>query len=215
MSQAKFSANKAVVLLSGGVDSTTLLYATERNGSLGGAVMCDYGQPAARRELDCALKVVVEWELTHAKLQRHVCVLPVDSSVMRAGVGASGPRVLPGRNLLLVATAAMWAVRWGCWEVLIGATADDHTAYADCRAEWLLHLSAVMHAACGVYVSAPFSTLTKREVVALAKDLNVPLGRTWSCYEPTQTGKQCGMCAACNETRKAGVPIAVPRAQIA
>ena len=99
----------------------------------------------------------------------------------------------PGRNLVLLSLAAALAQQVGAGEVMIGANADDHEGYPDCRPAFF----AAAAPALGVRVVAPLVELTKPEVGRMARELAVPWRETWSCYFPRAKGEPCERCDAC------------------
>lgn len=181
-----------VVLLSGGLDSTTLAHLAMRDGRLAFVLSFYYGQPAAMWEGHAA----GEWARKHGITRNVVTVEYPDTTPMELGEGVKGPRVLPGRNLLLCSYGVAWAAAWGAKEVWIGACADDYANYPDCRGQFLADLSRASEAY-GVTVRAPFLSYTKAGIVALARELGVDIDATWSCYEPGRSEKPCGKCNAC------------------
>jgi 7-cyano-7-deazaguanine synthase len=123
------------------------------------------------------------------------------------GPTAGAPTVVPGRNLLLVSLAVTEAISEGAGVVRFAAHDGDHAVYPDCRATFVEPLSEATTAAYGVGVSAPFLRMSRREVVALGRELAVPFDLTWSCYDPQGLdehrsllgpfGRPCGVCGAC------------------
>jgi len=118
-------------------------------------------------------------------------------------IGEAGPRVVPARNAMLAALAASRAVMMGARTVWLGATADDHADYPDCRPAWIDAMSRTLELAYGVSLAAPFGHLVKRQVAAKATEWGVPLHDSWSCYTPGDDGGVCGTCNACVSTAAA------------
>lgn len=192
-----------LVLLSGGLDSTTLAAMAHAEGRLRAVLFVDYHQ-ANRHHED---RSTYSWCKDNG-VERHIFTLGGWSSVsetnlslrslssaLHVGVGEPGPRVVPNRNMILVAGAIHYAASMGCTEVWIGPTADDQENYADCRPEWVAAANE-MASFWGISVVAPFVGKYKREVVALARQLNVDIAATWSCYQPSGL-EPCGTCNAC------------------
>ena len=178
----------SIILLSGGIDSATIAWSLR--GTHTNALFVDYHQPAGFHELRAATGIAKECGLRLWKMATHVGQL----QHMCDGPGVRGPRVVPGRNALLLSIAASFLPQGGT--VYIGATADDAKEYSDCRPEFLEALNTAFVAAYGVKVVAPLLTSTKLEVVAsLPRDI---VTMTWSCYAP-RDGQQCGECDACLE----------------
>lgn len=215
----------AVVLLSGGMDSSVLLHHVAK--TLGRrpvhAVSCDYGQRHAR-ELECAA-----WQALAAGAGRHR-VLDVSflgdlvksgTSLVRGGAEVPDlvriaesdreqpPTYVPNRNMLLLAMAAAYAEAHGIADVYYGAQAQDEYGYWDCTAEFVERLNQVLalNRRTPVVVHAPFAAMRKAESLRLGLELGVDYAHTWSCYRGG--GKACGTCPTCverlNAFREAGV----------
>lgn len=208
-----------LVLLSGGMDSTTALARAVDEGTAGGTISVDYGQ-RHRKELDAAKLVAEFYGLPNL-------VLDLTSwGRLLGGSSLTDPSVevphghyadpsmaltvVPNRNatLLMAAAGVAWAL--GLERVVTAVHAGDHPVYPDCRPEFL---DAARHAMelgteKRVTLYAPFVTWTKTEIAAEGYRLKAPLGLTWSCYEGR--GVHCGQCGTCTERieafRDAGVP---------
>ncbi len=192
--------SKIVVLMSGGIDSTTLCHLAMGLDRLHSAICFDYRQPAARQER----WAVSSWAALHYVDVHYINVtIPGTRDHMALGPGEDGLRVLPGRNMILLAHACNYAVVSGADTVWYGATKDDR-AYPDCRPEWLRAFNAMATAGSGVAVEAPYIDKTKADVVRAARALDVDLGATWSCYDPLE-GMPCGGCHSCKERAAARV----------
>ena len=187
-----------VVLCSGGVDSSVLVARAANAGRLAGLVFANYGQPAA----------LMEWRAFQAihkgigrdAMGHEVPMTTTYCRAMRDPAGHSGARVVPVRNLIMVAHAANFAVRIEAAEVWIGAIADDAAEYHDCRSEWMDLVSGAL-AGDGVRLVAPLVNMSKREVVDEARALGV-LDTAWSCYTPI-AGKPCMSCNSCRSRIRA------------
>jgi len=186
---------RVVVLMSGGVDSTMLAEIAYRDGKLGAVLFIDYGHPAAEQER----RVVRRWanERLVQVIELPCEISGVDAS-MRTGVGTDGLRILPGRNLILVAHAVNIAKSRGYTDVWLGANADDEP-YPDCRPAWVDALNTLTEADTGIKVTAPMVQRSKADIIKKAKALGVDLEQTWSCYQPTDEGKPCKTCHSCCE----------------
>lgn len=202
---------KAVVLLSGGIDSAVLL-AHVRNAGGGAvhAVSVDYGQ-RHRRELWSAFQIARYYGATHNVVPIPPGVLSGSTLTGCAGPTAGPATVVPGRNLMLVSLAVAEAVRQGAGAVYAAAHGGDHDVYPDCRPAFVDNLDAAVQAGYGVSVEAPFLGMSKAAVVARGRELLVPFDLTWSCYDPRgydplapASGVPCGVCGACVGRKGAG-----------
>lgn len=180
----------SLVLLSGGVDSAAVA-------TLGAshALFIGYGQPVVRQEGVASRRVARRLGISYST----VSVVGLDTSAMHAKAGA-GPRVVPGRNAVLLTVAAARAAALGLDTVRIGAIADDHADYADCRPAFFKALSEVLHATYGVSIEAPLVSHAKVRAVELCLRSGV-LDLTWSCY--VHGAKPCGMCNSCVSRKNA------------
>lgn len=184
-----------VVLLSGGLDSTVVAASALAAGSLRACLCVRYGQPHMEAEMMAARKWCADNDVERVLLD----VSMPQVEVMHTGIGAAGPRVMPGRNLVFIAHAVQYAAAVGASEVHLGACADDHDDYADCRPAFVQG-AAQLASAYGVDVVAPYLYLRKRDIVRIARGLDVDISATWSCYEPRSVGlgfEPCGTCNAC------------------
>lgn len=199
---------KYVVLLSGGIDSSVLLADLVNRGHDCVALTLNYGQTHVR-EVQSAMAIA-----KHFDTPIHVHVLPrvFDGSSSALLSGSEIPEThadsidstyVPGRNIVMLATAAATADAIGSPAVFMGATVEDAAGYPDCRPRFLAAMSdaTFFGTKSGVMVYAPFASMPKSDVVALGRELGVPLDQTWSCYRRGTT--QCGRCGACELRQKA------------
>jgi len=192
---------RALLLLSGGLDSITVGAMAHARGELVAALIVDYGQPHARWEIPRA----VDWCAARGVRALHASLpLPGVREAMSIGTGVFGPRVVPGRNLTLIAVAISRAVEVGASVVLVGCNADDAADYPDCREAFILALDEMACAAYGVRVKAPLVGCSKAQVGELARLHGVRSDEAWSCYQPVGPGP-CGTCNACIARARAGV----------
>ena len=214
---------KAVVLLSGGLDSSVLLhYVKQRLGvDTVHALSFDYGQRHAV-ELDCAA-----WQATQAGA-RHAIVplsflgpmLAPGSTLLAAGAPVPDladlsseqltqpPTYVPHRNLLLLSLAAAYAEANGISDVYYGAQAQDEYGYWDCTQEFLTRINAVLalNRATPVLIHAPFVSNDKAANIALGSSLGVDFAHTWTCYrggDGQTEPRPCGTCPSCVERLQA------------
>lgn len=181
---------KAAVLLSGGVDSATVLALLHRYGQAKLALGFDYGQPH-KIELEYASRLAydagVPFELVHI-----------------ARIGKTDDVVFAGRNAVLLSTAASIASSSGLDAIAIGSNLSDYQRFPDCRPGFIESMDSALSQAYGISVHAPVLRMAKSTVVRLARELGVNLDRTWSCYSPNTLSQPCGQCLACITRKEAG-----------
>lgn len=191
---------RSLVLLSGGIDSAVALAQTGADLALS----VNYGQ-THRRELDAARAIAkycgVEYhELDVAAALDIPCALTGRGAIPEAHAEEPDATFVPGRNLVLLSLGTAWANAWGYSAVVIGANADDHNGYPDCRPQFLEALSAAAQSGYGVAIWSPLVRMTKRQVVERGRELGVPLNLTWSCYRgESQPCHRCGACQTRDE----------------
>lgn len=179
-----------VVMLSGGVDSAAL-FAVHRDRPIVAACWVGYGQPAYTKE-QCAARDVA----ARAGVPLHVVqLIGAPLGDMAAAPGATGPRVVPGRNAMLASHGVSLAASIGADEVWLGCIREDDADYPDCRPEFWRLFSSATEAAYGVRVAVPLVNVGKAGAVELAASLGL-LDLTWSCYTPVQNAP-CGTCNSC------------------
>ncbi len=199
---------KAVVLLSGGLDSSTALAQAVRQGNDCVALTFLYGQNHAARESEAAGRIAA-----HYGVPQRVVELPdLFGGSALTGTGdlperpAESPdaSVVPGRNLMMVAAGAAYADGIGAGAVVFAANKDDEAGYADCRKDFVLPLRDAVQAGTAhrVWLHTPFLHSTKAEVVQSAMLLGMPIALTWSCYRGG--AEPCGRCGACLVRAAAG-----------
>ncbi len=203
---------KCLVLLSGGVDSTTALYWACREHEPLAALSFRYGSNHEERELACA-------EFQARALGIPHCVVDISplaahlSSALLSGAAAipSGDygeenmraTVVPFRNGIFLSVAAGIAESRGAKGVVIAAHAGDHAIYPDCREPFMRAMEQAMKQGSyeGVQLLRPFIAMSKIQIVKLGAQLNVDFSRTYSCYCGGE--KHCGRCGTCRERREA------------
>lgn len=204
-----------MVLLSGGLDSTTVLALAKRDGYSPYAMTFRYGQrhsveiEAARRvaqAMGVAKHVVVDIDLRQwggSALTADVEV-PKDRDVDHA-VDEIPVTYVPARNTIFMSFALAWAEVLGADAIFIGVNALDYSGYPDCRPEYVTAFEAMANlaTAAGVQgtqrlrIHAPLQHLTKAQIVTLGHELGVDYSLTTSCYDPSPAGISCGHCDAC------------------
>ncbi|MCP4782860.1 MAG: 7-cyano-7-deazaguanine synthase QueC [Fuerstiella sp.] len=205
---------KAVVLVSGGLDSATVLAIARHEGWELHAICFDYGQ-RHRFELESARNVCAANDVT----SRVVC--PVDTRVfqgsaltndiavphnrsddqMSAGIPVT---YVPARNTIFLSLALGLAESIGSHDLFIGVNAVDYSGYPDCRPEFVAAFEAMANLATKagvdgqrITVHTPLVSMTKAQIIQRGLDLGVDYGLTHSCYDPSQHGISCGECDSC------------------
>jgi 7-cyano-7-deazaguanine synthase len=206
---------KAVVLSSGGIDSTTTLAMARAEGYEVYSLSFNYGQRHAR-ELQAAKRV------TEALGVKEHLILDLDlkkiggsaltdaievpkarnEKEMRQGIPVT---YVPARNTIFLSYALAWAERLGAADIFIGVTAIDYSGYPDCRPEYIrafeqmanLALKAAVEGRLRIRIHTPLIQLTKAQIIRKGQELGVDYGLTYSCYDPSAEGKACGRCDSC------------------
>jgi 7-cyano-7-deazaguanine synthase len=201
-----------VLVYSGGLDSTTLLYDLRAQGHTLHALGVDYGQRHAR-ELAAAARLAAAAGVPYRTVDlRALTPLLGGSSQTDPAVAVplghyADPTmratVVPNRNLLLLSVAAAWAISQGAGAVAYAAHRGDHPVYPDCRPAFVDAARAVLALVhyTPVALLAPYLALTKADLVRRGTALGVPYGETWSCY--VGGAVHCGACGTCVERRLA------------
>ena len=206
---------KAVVLLSGGLDSATTLAVASREGFVCHALSVAYGQRSTA-ELEAARSVaaglgVAEHRMVHVDIGQWGGSALTDPAIAVPSAPAPGipATYVPARNTIFLALALSWAEALSARDLFIGVNAIDYSGYPDCRPAFLAafeHLAAVATRAGvsgdGFRVHAPLLELSKAEIIRLGMGLGVDFGKTVSCYQADAQGRACGTCDACRLRRK-------------
>ena len=219
---------KAVVLFSGGLDSTTCLAVAKSEGFAPCALSFEYGQrhkvelEAARRvarAMDVAAHLILPLPLGAIGGSALTADIAVpkdrDTAAMEADIPVT---YVPARNTIFLAMALGWAEVLGAQDIFIGVNALDYSGYPDCRPEFVRAFEAMANLAVKeavegrlrIAIHTPLLALTKAEIVRLGSRLGVDYGLTHSCYDPSPEGLACGRCDSCLLRRKgfeeAGLP---------
>lgn len=204
---------KAVVILSGGMDSTTLLYdvVSQFGTENVSALSFNYGQ-RHKKELIGAKATCAKLGLEHKVLALDVLNEVAPSSLTRSDMEVpeghyAGENmkqtVVPNRNMVMLSLAAAYAMSKGASELFYGAHAGDHTIYPDCRPEFVEAMKkAILIADWNpVTLHAPYSNMDKGDIAIRGAELGVDYSLTWTCYKGLE--KACGKCGACQERLEA------------
>ena len=203
---------KTLVIYSGGLDSSVLLYDLHYIGQDVHALSVNYGQ-RHKCELACAATICAELGIPHevadlSAIQPLLAGSSLTSAEIEVAEGHYTEEnmkttVVPNRNMILLALATGHALAIGAEQVAYAAHSGDHAIYPDCRNEFADAMAATM-ALCDwqqVALSRPFVNWTKADIVRRGAELGVPFERTWSCYKGRDT--HCGRCGTCIERREA------------
>lgn len=203
---------KTVLVYSGGLDSTVLLYHLHSAGDTVSTLSIHYGQRHAK-ELECARRITSDLGIEHREVDLTTInqllggssLTDKDLSIPHGHYEEDNMKstVVPNRNMILLSLATGWAISQEADCVSYAAHSGDHAIYPDCREEFADALDKTIRLADWkeVYLNRPFVGLTKADVVKRGAKLGVPFETTWSCYE----GKElhCGRCGTCIERREA------------
>jgi len=203
---------KSIVVHSGGLDSTVLLYQLVAQGDEVKALSIDYGQRHAKeieRAKTLANGLGVEHQIADlSSLKELLCGSALTSAEVEVPEGHYAEEnmkatVVPNRNMILLAVSAGWAISSGYDRVAYAAHSGDHAIYPDCRTEFADALDVAIQLADWSEISLyrPFVDLTKADLVKIGTELKVPFEKTWSCYKGGDL--HCGRCGTCVERREA------------
>lgn len=217
---------KAVVLLSGGLDSATVAAIAKNDGYQVYAVSFDYGQ-RHKVELTAAHRVAQQLGIQHHKvisinLNDVGGSALTDSSLAvpdydEKAVEHIPITYVPARNLTFLSLALGWAEILGARRIYIGVNAVDYSGYPDCRPEFIkqFEVTANLATAAGIEgdsfkIVAPLQTLTKAEIIGWGTRLGVDYAQTISCYNPDDQGRACGRCDACHYRKQGFMDAGIP-----
>lgn len=207
--------DRAVVLLSGGLDSATALAVARRDGFACHALSVAYGQRHAV-ELRAASRIAsVLGALEHRVVELDVGVFGGSALTDPAIAVPTSPSkgipitYVPARNTVFLSLALAWAETLDATAIFIGVNAVDYSGYPDCRPAYLKAYEAMANLATKaavegrrIEVRGPLVDLPKSKIVKLALELGVDLAETVSCYQPDAEGRACGACDACRIRKK-------------
>jgi len=208
--------NRAVILLSGGLDSATTLAIARNEGFQCYALTFRYGQ-RHQREISSAKKIAAALAVIEHR------IIDIDSALFgssaltdaardvpknRPDLGLSHqipPTYVPARNTIFLSYALAWAEVLNAFNIFIGVNSTDYSGYPDCRAEFIsaFEKTANLGTASAVEnkgkyrINTPIISMTKAQIILTGTKLGLDYGLTHSCYDPDETGKSCGRCDSC------------------
>ena len=228
--QARQPNAPAVVLLSGGLDSATVLAIAKKLGYAPYALSFRYGQRHSS-ELDAAVRVAqslgaIRHEIIDLDLRRFVggSALTDDAYAVPTSPGPQDEipiTYVPARNTIMLSVALGWAEALGGLDIFFGANAVDYSGYPDCRPDYVKSFEATANLATKVGVEshdeatrfrvhAPIIKMSKAEIIKTGMELGVDFSQTVSCYQANPKGLACGQCESCRLRREgfkaAGIP---------
>jgi len=204
---------KAVVLVSGGLDSTTCLAIAREQGFDLYALTLNYGQ-RHNHELNSA-RMIIDFFNIHDHSIIDIDLAQFGGSALTDQIDVPKKRDLsdmdeipvtyvPARNTVFLSLALAWAEVLGSFDIFIGVNALDYSGYPDCRPEYISSFEKTANLATKAGVSGssfkihtPLIDMTKSEIIKVGLDLGVDYSLTSSCYDPDQEGNPCGLCDAC------------------
>ncbi len=208
---------RAVVLLSGGLDSATTLALARSEGYACHALSVDYGQRHSA-ELEAAARVAMalgasEHRVVDVDLGQFGGSALTDTAIdvpMRGVQPGIPATYVPARNTVMLSLALAWAEVLGVHDIFVGVNAVDYSGYPDCRPEYIAAFEAMANLATKAAVEgarlrihAPLIALSKADIVRRGSALGVDYGLTVSCYQADESGAACGLCDSCR-LRRAG-----------
>ncbi len=219
---------RAVVLLSGGLDSATVLAMARSDGFEAYCLSFSYGQrhateldaaDAVARALGAARHVVQPIDLRAFGGSALTADIPVPKGRDEAAIASGIPvTYVPARNTVFLSFALAWAEVLGTGDIFIGVNARDYSGYPDCRPDYIrafeamanLATKAAVEGKLRVRIHAPLIDMNKAEIIRAGTALGVDYAMTRSCYDPDPSGRACGECDSCTLRRRgfaeAGIP---------
>jgi 7-cyano-7-deazaguanine synthase len=205
-----------VLLLSGGLDSTTMLALAVQQGFDVHAMTFRYGQRHAS-EIEAARRVAQAYGV-HDHVVADIDLRTFGGSALTADIDVPKDRTdaaishgipvtyVPARNTIFLSFCLAWAEVLGASDIFIGVNALDYSGYPDCRPEYVQAFQAMANLATRggvegttpIRIQTPLLMMTKREIVQLGMSLGVDYSMTLSCYDPSPAGEACGHCDACH-----------------
>ncbi len=212
---------KAVLLLSGGLDSTTVLAIAKSRGFEVYAMSFDYGQ-RHRHELEAASRIAQEYGAKEHRIATIDLAIFGGSALTQDNIAVPKDRpegemshgipvtYVPARNTIFLSFALAWAEVLGAYDIFIGVNALDYSGYPDCRPEFIAAYEAMANRATAyagkgkrkITIHTPLIDLSKAQIIQKGMELGVDYALTTSCYDPAPDGTACGHCDACQLRNK-------------
>ena len=200
----------SLIILSGGMDSVTLLY--ERKEEICLALSFDYGSNHNKREIDCAAYHCQKLDIEHIIIPLGFMHEYFQSSLLEGADAIPEGHyadenmrstVVPFRNGIMLSIACGLAETKGLQKVMIANHAGDHSIYPDCRRPFIEAMSAASQAGtyANIKICAPYTDISKTDVARIGKRLGIDYSKTYSCYKGNE--KHCGKCGTCVERKEA------------
>lgn len=203
--------SKAVVLYSGGLDSTTCLALARSQGFIPYAISFSYGQRHGHELAVAKANAVRMGAVEHLVVNFDLrsmggSALTADIDVPKQGVGEAIPiTYVPARNTIFLSFALGWAEVLGAFDIFIGVNALDYSGYPDCRPEFVAAYETMANLAtkAGVEgsgrfrIHTPLISMSKADIIRTGVGLGVDYAQTHSCYDPDEQGLSCGQCDSC------------------
>ncbi len=210
---------KAIVLLSGGMDSVVALHHAAKEYDAVLALSFDYNSKHNARELPCAAWQAAQLGIPHSIVDMKGASAHLSSALLNGGGdipdGAYAPSnmsqtVVPFRNGIMLAIAAGIAESRGASLLIIASHAGDHALYPDCRESFVTAMSRAVEEGTGngARIIAPFGSAGKSEIARIGASLGVDFSHTWSCYKGGEI--HCGTCGTCVERKQAFCEAGLP-----
>lgn len=205
-----FEMKDSIIVLSGGMDSTTLLH--ERKDEIALAVTFDYGSKHNAREIECACKNCGMLGIEHIVIPLEFMGKYFKSSLLIGGEEIPEGHyadenmkstVVPFRNGIMLSIAAGLAESRGLKKVMLANHGGDHAIYPDCRPEFVDAMCEAIKQGTydGIVIDAPYTNITKSDIARIGKRIGVDYNLTYSCYKGGE--KHCGKCGTCVERMEA------------
>ena len=204
--------NKIIVCLSGGLDSTVLLHYLKKDNEIVGALSVDYGSKHNKKEIEMAKLNCQQLGIAHYIIEFDFikkffksCLINDDKKIPEGYYTDKNmaETVVPFRNAIILSIATGLAESLGADHIAIANHAGDHAIYPDCREDFIINMQKAIYygTANNISLIAPFTNITKSDIVYLGKKISVDFNNTYSCYNGRDL--HCGKCGTCVERKEA------------